>query len=120
MRVFLIPEKIKYHMIQNGLTSLELSKILNIKPANFSKYTNVNCKIDYKKALQIANILKVNIDEIVQNNDKIKENIDNEIIDDLYLRNKLLNLWDKINNETDKLLLLVKISKFVESRKKND
>lgn len=107
-------------MIQNGLNSLELSKVLNIKPANFSKYTKANSKIDYKKALQIANILKVNIDEIIQNNDKIKEDTDNEITDDFYLRNKLLNLWDKINNETDKLLLLVKISKFVESRKKND
>ena len=121
MRVFLIPEKVRYYMIQKNFNSLDISKCLNIAPANFSKYVNANNKIDISKANILAEILQVSVNEIIKNDDKIEQTSINEYInDDSYLKKKLLDLWNKIDNETDKLILLVKISKFIESRKKND
>jgi len=108
-------------MIQKNLNSLEVSKFLGLAPANFSKYAKANNKIEFSKAEKLAGFLHVSINEIVKNDDKtIEYSINESIRSDFYLKNKLLELWDKIDNETDKLILLVKISKFIESRKKND
>lgn len=93
-------EKLRELRLKNGLSQVELSKILNISQTSYSQWERGICEPNIETLKKIARYFKVSLDILLETNiiplsiDQLKIEIEN--LDRKQLKNLLLEIIDEI------------------------